>query len=130
MNELLYHIGDVFHDQDYQFDPDSEEMFYSKDLKNGMIVLINAKDRVSTNSPSSYRSVERNRWCEVTKFHHIENSNDVVFVGLYADRQQVVRRHDAWTGWHVKKASIPAEENVAPTVVDDARIWTQPASII
>lgn len=92
--------------QNYQMDPETEDVIYGDDLENGMIVL-SEDGRASSDLDMAYnrRLHITNRWCEVTEVR--AEADGVYFIALYADGQKKVRSSTETSGWLVKKSSIP-----------------------
>lgn len=101
------------------FDPETEELLYSFQLKNGMAVLVerNARiDDIYPNDGDAENLRERNRWCVVTQIQHEQvmvgykpQVRRVYFIGIYPDGTKTVRSYLPNTGWHVKKNTIPQD---------------------
>jgi hypothetical protein len=105
-------------------DPKTEDVVYSNELQNGMMVLASIDGRVNTEeikaySPDSFhRVLECNRWCRVTKIRQDEeehypndengrnNRGFVHFIGEYEDGTKAVRSSPSDAGWLVKKDSV------------------------
>jgi hypothetical protein len=109
VNKILQRIGLVVVDQDYTFDPKTEDMLYGEELKEGMVVLADQGNRSIDESSSSFAK-ERNRWCEVSKLRYDDNTKSFYFMGLYIDGQKVVRISEAYQGWLVKLDVIESKE--------------------
>ena len=122
MNPLLQQVGHEIVERDYFLDPETDDMFYSDELLDGMIVLIESDGRASIDPAYDNpiyvpMRLVKNRWCEVSKLR-IEGDN-VSFIGLYVDGDKQVRTHNKCIGWLVKKDSIPPEHfGVKGSVVD------------
>jgi len=118
MDEIQVNVE--FVDKHYIPTSDTEEILYGFELKNGMIVVIESPDlREDTESISWLRrsvelyrqSLERNRWCKVTKF--LDDGNAIRFVGEYIDGTKFARFYDSTSTWVVKKESILAVKAAA-----------------
>lgn len=98
---------------DYRMNPETEDVFYGYQLKEGMRVLMQ-RDLVDTNGPywhaNMTQALDMNRWCKVTQ--PILVGDTIVFIAVYDDGHKTVRQHGSYSGWLVKKDSIPnAEES-------------------
>ena len=108
-----------FVDQYELLDSDTEEIAYTKDLKDGMIVLIESPAAKMNVGPfqilgwdksEMHMALANNRWCTVTQFDM--GTGGYVFVGVYEDGTKFVRRYPAMYTWFVKKTDPkPLDEN-------------------
>lgn len=89
----------------YQFDPATEELLYSDQLRNGMVVLTESDRGDEVNAKFVTDLHIRNRWCKVSEIRH--ERSDVIFIGLYGDGLKATRCYFSARGWYVKKDSIP-----------------------
>jgi hypothetical protein len=101
----------------------SEELlFSSKDLRNGMVVVLgDPYARVELNSKNTsdpliektkYRTKVTNRWCVVSNVEIVDHGM-VAFIATYSDGQAMRRDIHINYSWWVKKDSIP-EEPIGP----------------
>lgn len=91
--------------QNYQYDPETEDLIYGDQLREGMVVLADVHGRADENDPWKTRELlVKNRWCEVTN----KRSDDCVyFLGLYDNSVKALRTSARSQSWIIKKDSIP-----------------------
>lgn len=100
----------------HRLDPATEDLIYGGELKEGMIVFVEASPfnvdlKKYFETPEEERSkydeekVEKDhRWCLVTK---LSNYGEIVkFIGVYADGTKHSRMYNRSYAWFVKKDSI------------------------
>lgn len=92
--------------EDFIQDPNTETMFYSHNLVEGMVVLIDSALRIRSSHDAMLRTC---RWCVVTQVEVVEDA--VVFIGKYADGTETTRSSYPLVGWYVKKDSIRRDED-------------------
>jgi hypothetical protein len=98
--------------KDYRYDPETEDLIYGEELKDGMVVLCDVVWRSNENDPWEDRALlVKNRRCTVTKKRH--QGSSLYFIGLYDDGTKAVRQSGPTNGWIVKKDSLPP----APTMI-------------
>lgn len=120
MNELLQRIGDVVVEQYQAYDMITEDLIYGKDLKDGMVVLIEPVGRTERYRSRSQdvgwarRTSKTNRWCEVTRLFTM--GDDIIFIGLYVDGRKAIRITTPEAGWIVKETVEPLTETENKTV--------------
>lgn len=110
-------INVEFVDQFAMADSEVEEVLYSKDLKDGMRVILEQPSNRKNCTPYAiagwdkgelYDALRSNRWCTVTKIAYDELNRVYVFIGVYDDGTRITRRDTSYTTWVVKKESILA----------------------
>jgi hypothetical protein len=120
VNELLQRIGDVVVEQYQPYDMLTEDLIYGKDLKDGMVVLIESDGRslgyrsYNTAELNSWLIMKNNRWCEVTRLFTM--GDDIVFIALYGDGRKAIRITTPTAGWIVKETVEPSTETENKTV--------------
>lgn len=120
MNSTDVTIPSAFVPFTYLNDPETEDLVYGEELRDGMVVLV--EDTIIRANPdhletrSSYdrnRILETARWCKVTKLRftplydqHGVSGKLVKFIAVYADGTQMSRKYNTEYSWYVKRASM------------------------
>lgn len=99
-----------FVDKWYTNDPQTEDVIYGDDLKNGMIVLLNRRT-IHREDPKNIRNenererlLTQNRYCEVTG---LRRRGDLVqFIGVYPGGTKVDRTYSNSYTWIVRKDTM------------------------
>jgi len=107
----------VFVDRFYEMDPEFEDLLSGRDLKDGMVVLIedymlrgDPEHLGSDNRYEQARIRETNRWCTVTNVRLTYGQYPcVTFFAVYADGTKRKRMYAQEYAWIVKLDSIPEE---------------------
>lgn len=106
-------------DQYFVMDPETDDLLPKTTfLANGMVVLV-ASPRLKANISRideawvKDRALKENRWCRVTEFERIHETNEYRFVGVYADGTKRVRQATAYEPWIVKMDSIGESAELA-----------------
>lgn len=128
-------VSDIV-EQNYEMDPETDDIFTSDMLQYGMRVLVeNPQDRESLKSMSLMERLgiefdktnlsrirKLNRWCTVS---HMRLTGDMVtFIGTYEDGVKCLRTASVNSAWIVKKDSIPAESDT------EAEMWSKISTIM
>lgn len=102
-----------FVDKFYTMNPETETLLFGKDLKEGMLVLVeNNKLRVYTDreikgDENLNFALKYNRWCTIDTILFV--SNTIYFIGIYQDESKMSHVSDSTTCWYVKSNSIPTD---------------------
>lgn len=107
----------------YIMDPETEDLIYGRELKEGMVVLVESPAlRGDSNlleghaRPEDWWHMLRTcRWAEVTKLSIVSGPNETTtfFIAVYSDGTKHTRQYVDNIGWYVKKDSMPKVEETS-----------------
>lgn len=128
----MYDLDDNLVDRRYKMDHETEDMIYTSDLRNEMVVLLG--DFGMRNDNGTTYADETNRWCIVTRIRKDENrAGYTVFIGTYADGTKAHRYFAENVPWLVKKGTGPNHQDLLVSkleileiigrTMDNKRFW-------
>jgi hypothetical protein len=94
----------------YLTDPETEDVVWGDDLRDGMVVILS--DSILMDDPDKFettdvytrrRLLEKARWCRITRLRR--DGHLVSFIGVYEDGSQFSRTYASSWAWVVKKES-------------------------
>lgn len=128
-----FDIRNEFEDKFYRMNPETDDLIFGKDLKNGMLVLTSDPmfrpdlNHSVLTAEEKYAGRKWSRWAIIEKLEI--KGVYVRFIGVFPDGTKELFDRGAYAGWFVKKDSIPAKATESNDLRDAIQKRIQAAMI-
>jgi len=112
-------IPSEFLNSQFLMNPETDDLIFASELREGMIVFAEdpmgryyidlTKDNPIENLDEVYQrqALQKNRWMRVSNLWEDRPDRTFRFVGIFSDGTKATIYAPHYSGWYVKKASIP-----------------------